>query len=379
MWEIRREDLLAGLQILDMVPVRLGIPSSEFFWMRGTGERVKMSVASYIAGEVVLTGQGKWPSDKDFFIDRRVLLPFVYAARELKNKNTFQFEIHKKQLIIRHGTRKAEFQSQSKVSGYSDLKKVLKEKRTSFPVSDSLRELLLCGRNCATSDAVLPHLNCVYIAKGTGSVAIKAYAASDKVFYLGTGKVDGDIKTSIPFPLFLIDLLRADGLKKISWMGKYIVLQFEHGLIWQPISMEALSKFPLKDIKGHAAKTDNKPIAFSASSRRFSTSMLRLSYYLQSVRRKDWVVKLVGKKGRDSIAVTTSIPGSQFLERLRTTEAVKKDFQLEWPLEILEPVFAFLSKKTKKLGMVVRLDDKRHVSYIKTGHFWLAVPSKQEE
>src|SRR6266404_9357298 len=104
MWEIKREDLLAGLQILDMVPEKLGIPSSEFFWVRGKGSEVRFSVASYISGEIVIKGKGEWPVHKDFFIDRRVFLPFVYAAREIKNKNLFQFEHKGKQLVIRHGS-----------------------------------------------------------------------------------------------------------------------------------------------------------------------------------------------------------------------------------------------------------------------------------
>jgi hypothetical protein len=89
MWEIRRNRLIRGLEILDMVPEKLGIPSSEFIWIRGKGSEITLSISSYIAGEIKLVGKGKWPVEKSFYIDRRTLLPFVYAAREIKDKHTF--------------------------------------------------------------------------------------------------------------------------------------------------------------------------------------------------------------------------------------------------------------------------------------------------
>lgn len=378
MWEIRREDLIKGLEVLALVPEKLGIPASEFFWVRGEGNKVTMSVASYISGEIELKGIGKWPFKKDFYLDRRVFVPFVNAAREIKNKNTFQFEADGKDLKLKHGSRKASFISQTEVSGYGNLAKVMKEKKSTFPASSALKELLLCGKNCAVSDSVVPELNCVYVAKSNGALAVEAYAASDKVFYLGTGKIEGKMSKSVPFPLFLINLLNVDGIEEISWFGKYIVVRFERGMIWQPISEEALTSFPLKRIQKHSKSTDALPKSFIVSSRRFSTAMLRLGFYLQAVRRKDWVVKLSGKKGNSTLSITTSIPGSAFVERIDTVDTLRRDVDIEWPLDVLEPVFDFLSKKTKKMALTVRVDAKDHISYIRSGSFWLAVPSKQE-
>jgi len=379
-WEIKREDLLAGLQILDMVPEKLGIPSSEFFWVRGKGSDIRLSVASYISGEVVIKGKGTWPISKDFFIDRRVFLPFVYAAREIKQKALFQFEKKGKQLVVRHGSRKSLFDSQSRVRGYSDLRRLKKHSATTFPADNDLRELLLCGKNCAVSDSIQPHLNCVYIAKGSKGLSVRALASNDKVYYLGKGALeDGRMKTEIPFPLFLINLLAVKGVKRISWRGKFIVLSFKNGWLWQPISEEAYDQFPEKKISRYSLRSESMPVTFVASSRRFSRLMTRLGYYLQSVRRKDWVVKLRGKQGAKSILASTNIPGAGFVEKIGTTEYLKKDFKIEWPLDILEPVFDFLSKKTKKLGVVVRIDSKRGVTYVQAGNFWLAITSQQEK
>jgi hypothetical protein len=82
MWEIRRSKLIAGLDLLNLIPEKVGLSSSEFVWIRGKGETITISVASYIMGEITLVGKGIWPKG-DFYIDRRVLLPFIYASREL--------------------------------------------------------------------------------------------------------------------------------------------------------------------------------------------------------------------------------------------------------------------------------------------------------
>jgi hypothetical protein len=375
MWEIRRSRLIAGLNLLDLVPEKVGLSSSEFVRIVGKGDTITLSVASYIMGEITLVGKGSWHGE--YYIDRRVFLPFVYASKELKNKNTFKFEARKRQLIVRHGTRKATLDSQKDVSGYGSLKSVMKHKAVEIPVTEDLQELLKCGANCAVSDSIVPHLNCVYVAKG--SAAVKAYAASDKVFYVGMGDTKkGKVKSSIPFPLFLITLLQEPSLKNISWRGKYIVLEFEKGIIWQSISEEALKKFPLKEIRTHASRATAKAISFVVSGRRFSKMMLRLGYYLQAVRRRDWVVKIIGSKGSSTLGVSTNIPGVRFDEKISTHDKLKRDVKVEWPLDVLEPVFAFLATKTKKLGMIVRMDEKHGVSYVTVGNYWLAVTSKKE-
>ena len=376
MWEISRDRLIAGLKILELVPEKVGLSSSEFFWFRGKREEITISVASYIMGEITLTGKGEWPSKTDFYVDRRVLMPFITASLALKDKNTFQFTIHKKVLTVKHGSRSAEFISQRDIKGYGNIKKILKEPESEVPISDDLQELLSCGQNCAISDAVVPHLNCVFVNRG--KAVIEAYAASDKVFYMGLGSGAVKVKTAIPFPLYLIDLLKEKTLKKISWRGKYIVLKFEKGIIWQPVSEEALRSFPLKSIQKHAKKADSMPVTFTTSSRRLSKLMVRLTYYLQAVRRKDWIVQIHGNKGEQNILVSTNIPGVKFKEII-STDTVMKNFDLDWPLDVLEPVFNFLSLKTKKLGVIVRTDEKRGASYIRVGSYWLCITNKQKE
>ena len=232
MWQIKRNNLLPQLDILAMVPPKLGIPSSQYFRVSGNGETIELSAASYIGGEIKLTGKGTWPFDEDFFIDRLLFVPFCTAARELKDKHTFQFEKHGKQLLVVHGRRKVYFDSQPDVKGYGNVHRILKHVDNTIPISSELKDMLICGKSCAVSDAIAPHINCVYLQKSTNGVRVKLYATSDKVIYLGTGKLtEGKITASIPFPLYLISLLEVEGLKKIICSGKYIVLKFEHGIV----------------------------------------------------------------------------------------------------------------------------------------------------
>ena len=379
MWEIRRNEILKQLDIINMVPAKLGVPSSEYFWVRGKGTKVLFSAASYVGGEISLQGKGNWPFSKDFYLDRKMFLPFISAARELKDKHTFQFDRKGKQLVLRHGTRKVLFDSQEHVKGYGNVHKILKHMDNTISVNEDLKDMLICGKHCAVSDSVVPHLDCVYLQKSGSGVGIKLYSSSTTVMYMGVGKVeDTKLKESIPFPLYLINLLEADGLRKIICAGKYIILQFEHGIIWQPVSQAAVRHFPLSKFKSYVKQGKNKPITFVSSSRRFARLMLRLGYYLQSVRRKDWVVNINGKRNKQSIDINTSVSGVKFSEKINTTDSISKDFKIEWPLNILESVFSYLSRKTKKLGIIVRVDTKHGISYVSVGRYWLALPSRQE-
>ena len=377
MWEIKSSNFIRCLNVLDHVPEKVGLSSSEFFRIQGKKDKVIISVASYVMGEITLDGTGTWPTDKTLYIDRRVFLPFIYKAKEIKNKHRFKFTYKKNQLTVEHGSRTAVFESQKDISGYADLSKVLKEKENVIPVSDELHALLTCGQNCAVSDAIVPHINCVFIDKG--NIAIEAFAASEKVFYMGVGNIKGKIGTSIPFPLMLVKLLTEESLEKISWRGKYVVMHFKHGIVWQPVAQEAFTKFPLKHIRKHAKKSESFPVTFTTSSRRFSSLMVRLSYYLQAVRRKDWVVKVVGTKGESNLHLTTSIAGVRFNETIEVSEKLKSNVSVAWPLDILSPIFEFLSAKTKKLGLIARIDDKHGVTYLTVGTHWFTVTSKMEK
>jgi hypothetical protein len=378
MFQVKRESLNTVLDILAMVPEKSGLPSSEYIWCRAKGSRLTMSVASYISGEVILDGEGDWPFEENFYLDRRTFVPWVTVARESKDKHRFQFERRHNELIATHGKRSVMFTNQKKIRGYGDLKRIKGSITHSVPVSESLKEMLRCGSNCAVSDTIQPHLNAVVTMSKRGKVL--SYAASDYVFYMGEGTLDRDEAIDkIPFPLFLINLLDVDGLRSINCVGKYVMLKFKHGAIWQPISEEANKNFPLSRIKKYAKQANSLPVTFTTSGRRFSRLMVRLGYYLQSVRRRDWVATVHGEKGSENIKLRTKIPGVDFKESTSISGKIKHDFTIEWPLASLSPVFDFLSKRTKKMPLVVRINHKQKISYVQAGKFWLCVPSRQEE
>ena len=107
--------------------------------------------------------------------------------------------------------------------------------------------------------------------------------------------------------------------------------------------------------------------------------MIRLASYLQAVRRRDWVVTLEGKSGMSFLGLCTGVPGVRFDEKINISDKLKHSIHIEWPLDILENTFKFLAMRTKKQGMVVRMDKKQGVSYLTAGQFWLCVTSKKED
>jgi hypothetical protein len=377
MFQVKRSELNQALDVLAMAPEKAGVIPSEYIRIIGKGNKITMSVASYVSSEVTVHGEGEWPFKEDFFLDRRTFVPWVSAARESKEKHRFQFHEHKERLIVKHGTRTAKFNNTHKISGYGSLSRIKKHAHHSLKVSSELLDMLKCGSNCAVSDTIQPHLNCVYTT-GKGSRVI-SYAASDYVFYVGMGKMEGELSNPIPFPLFLINLLTVEGLKSIHCSDKYIFLHFKNGYVWQPISREAISNFPIHRIKTYAKQSKTIPTSFITSSRRFARMIVKMGYYMQSVRRRDWVVTIKGDRKDEFIRLNTSVPGSTFREKLAVSAKLPKEFKLEWPLETLVPVFEFISKRTRKMPCVVRINRRKGISYVQAGSYWMAIPSKQEK
>jgi len=375
MWTVKRSDLNAVLDIIAMVPEKLGLPSSEYIWIRGKGNKIRMSVASYISGEVTLEGKGTWPIKEQFFLDRRAFVPWVYAARESKDKHLFEFHERDGQLLLKHGSRVVLFANQKKIYGYGNLSHISKGATTEIEVTKELRDMLGCGESCAVADTIQPHLNCVYTV-GKGNLVV-SYAASDYVFYIGKGETEGKVKDKIPFPLFLIDLLKVSDLKKITYTEKNILLTFKHGIVWEPVSEEAVKKFPVKRIIKYSKISKSLPKSFISSSRRFCRKILALGYYLQSERRRDWVVIIKGKRGDSKVYMRSELPGIRFHEELEVVDRVKKSFRVEWPLGALMRVFDFLSKNTRKKPLVLSVDKGNAHSYVRAGRYWLQIPSKQ--
>lgn len=377
-WKVRREVLLDAVEVLELVPARLGVPSSEFFRIGNLGNgKTQWTVASDATGVQRIIGEGIWPvSSHPFYVNRKIFTPFVQAAHEIKNKNSFEFKLMGKSLVIRHGKRKAIFSTQPGIDGYGGM--VSGNSMNRLELSEAARGLVYCARECASGDQLKPELHCVYLHPVEGLVDI--LASNQKIMFRARAKTGLNIKESVPMPLFLVTVLGARQLKAVEWKKGLVLLRFPYGEIWQSISSKALS-FPRKGIVGHISTGAKKPVLFRVSTRRIATALERLGAYLQAVRKQDWVLELSAKKGDTELLLKTSIDHFAAEERVAVDGEVAEDFQLNWPLQMLIPVMEYVGQAHKKLWLEVRLwmalnkKGKRVLaSYVKTGDVQLVIP-----
>lgn len=359
-WTIDKKQLIQACEVLSLVPTRPGLPSSEYFQLESRKSGVvQVTVASEVTATVDLKGTGEWPFQKAFYLDRRVFLPFVFAAKDLHSEAPFEFSRKEKQLILHQGTkRKAGFDGSAPIPGYGfPPSGVLKSR---INLGNHVRGLIYCARECAGADPVTPQLHCVYVQpNGTG---VDVLATNQKIVYSAKAKTVVKNKEPIPFPLFLVPLLGSNQLTEIHWREKYVALTFPNGMIWQPVSAKARKDFPAKEITKHMAKLSDTQLLFVSDVKQISRLVGRMVSYLSAVRRQDWALDIIGSKGSKKLFIGSKVPQVAFRETIQLKHPAKSDFKISWPLDMLDPIFEYLRKKDKG-SLEVRLG-KRGVTYI---------------
>src|SRR5208283_2190230 len=155
---IERDELVRAVEVLNLVPQRAGIPSSDYVRVLATKKGLEMSLASSVRGIVRVEAKGFIVDE--FFVDRRLFMPFVLAGKSWKGD--FRTTFDEKGWLLRQGSRRAEFVLKSeKVGGYGNWTD--RDGMKEVKLSEELRKLLLASFNCATADPSMPQLNCVYL------------------------------------------------------------------------------------------------------------------------------------------------------------------------------------------------------------------------
>lgn len=373
-WTVEKAALVKMVGELNLVPALSGVLSSEFFRISHLGKgKVRFAVASEIKGEFSIQGQGEWPFEKNFYLDRRVFVPFVLQASTIKSDAPFHFQRKHKALVISHGRRKAQFDGQPPLKGYGFDSEEEKEKiQAKLTLTEHVRFLIHCALNCATNDHTTPQLRCVYVQPKGGQVNIYSYNKTLQFRARSQDKISPP--TPIPFPLFLVGLLENEDIVEVHWKKTYVALIFKSGQIWESISQKAKTGFPASQIDFYMNKSAELAPLFTHSTRKFASVLIRLGQYLGAVRRQDWLLVLTGQAGSKDLVLTSSAPQTVFRERIHLAQPLKQSFLLNWPLDQLLPVFDFLQNRDQGL-MQVRL--KKDTSYISTKDVTVVVPGKK--
>lgn len=375
-WTVRKEPLIEAVRILDNIQMHNGVASSMYIQIvkKSQGE-IQMRLASEMKGEYRVKGEGTWPFEKPYYIDRRTFGPFVAAADGIKSDAEFEFTRIGKVLRISQGRRSSSFTGQPPLKGYGfDEDEIGKTIKARLVLTRKARALIHCGVGYSTDDPITPHLNCVYVRPTSKHVDI--YSTNRKLIYHARALEKVDNAIPIPLPIKLVDLLEHKDLKEVQWRQKAVSLIFRRGQIWQPVSARARTHFPAKEIDMYLEVGVQLKTTFSCLARRFAVPLQRLAGYTQAITRQDWLLTVVGKKGMSTVTLISSIPQTKFRERVTTTEPLKEDFTLQWPLDKVMPVFQFLAERDN--GTIRVRVDRSHRSYVSGSNLHLIIPGVKQ-
>ena len=362
-WIVEREVLLDAIEVLGLVPSRPGIVTSEYILVKPGKSSIRLVLASEVYGFVDIKGSGKWPFPKNIYIDKRLFDPFVNAARNINSKSNFVFKkTGSNEITITNGTRRAKLTTAEPKQGYIEIDK---SKHNEIKISSQTNKMLLAAKECAEQETAKPEISCVYVNKD------QIYATTGELHFRAKSH-KFKLKKAIPFPTFIINLVANDKLKSIGTTSIEVILNFVNGKVWQTIPVAAKKKFPQKQIdKWFAQQTKESKLAFVTKAEKFGTIVSRLVSYLNSVRRLDWVLTLKGRKGENKLDLIVPLGGhTQFKDRIRIENKVKKDFTVDWPLGKLFSILSVMASYDEKI--YVHFDSKNR-AYIKSGSIELLV------
>jgi len=372
-WGVRRDDLLEAIRILDFVPSQSGVPASDFFRVEKhptMESAIQMMVGSGPVAEIQLMGKGEWPVKKPFFLARAEFSHFATFSTESTNKAMFEFTMDE-ELKLRHGDRFSKFLPQPSIVGYSQLGALKNHNQLVF--SEEAIDLMGCAAECAASELQLPHLGCIMIRpEKTG---VELYSTNQKVVFRGKTKLESPLPDSIPFPLGMLNVIRGDGLRSLRWTGDCVVARFPNGKVWQTTVAKAKKEFPKDSIdKMLKAGSQEELRVFRVAGEDFNRIAERLTYYLQSVKKSDWVMTIVGRKGNNRLSIVCRLPHVVFKEQIGCLDMITKDFKLEWPLSMIAPVLSFIGRRSKK-ALVAGLNKDGQNSYMRCGGIEMMIPA----
>ena len=347
--EIKKDDLTNAIRILEMVPQKAGIPSSDYTRIRMGATQLELSLASSVLAMVRFPCRNK--AAGEMFVDRKLLVPFVQMGRHWKGDFRSQFTGSKWRL--RQGSRKADLSMREEpVTGYGNW--VDHSKLEEVQLSEEMRKMLLASQACSTADPSLPHLNCVYIG---GQLVM---ASNQTVVFIGSSIKKNEIR--IPFPVGVIPLL-GDGLVRgIGVDGGTVVLDCGSGYIEGTVSAVALKEFPRKSVIEQINDARKYPLLVRLPAERLAKMMQRLMVYLTAVKREDWTLRLelADERARATVRIQQGV-----FEESMEVEDMKAEGSLEWPLELVKPVIEYIATKAETIK--IRVDEKKKTPYLLSG------------
>lgn len=355
--KIAVDALLEAVSILDRVPTRTGIASSEFVRLVSKKGMLHLSLASDLVGNAKVPIED--PQDFTFFVERRLLFPFLSPSKG-RNK-PFTLSLDGDGLQIQEGRRKGRYGAVDAQKGYSS---GVPDGEKEVKISDTLKEELRLAAKYASVDQLAPELACVWLdAKRNGVYATNKFS----VFFAET-----EVKSTGPLPGSFPELLSGSTSVMVSAEGARIL--FPSGWLSQSFNEKALKEFPRKSIDAslEAAKGWKSRLKIQAG--KLMDALTRLGGYVAGASSDETVINVVCRKGDAVLDLVSQATQATFKEAIKMPEPQKADWSAIWLLPSIRP---FLEACDPKAELTVRWDeDSPYLFHDSAAKRWLISPRK---
>ena len=220
------------------------------------------------------------------------------------------------------------------------------------------------AKQCTQTEWSMQELETVMMAAEDGKLAL--YATTGMLSFRAGIESALALEKPTPFPLMLIDLLKAKQLAAVEVTAKEIVLVYRHGRLWQPLNVVARKKFPLAAFSETLARLRkaSRPV-FSIYSTALSAALQRLVSYLSSVRKQDWILTLSGKVANGGqLELVVKVGGAVFREKVNLKQKLAADVEIDWPLDKIAPLLIDIAEKGRVLEVSF---DAKGRGYVRAG------------
>ena len=365
---IPKKALEDALKLLDDIPTRNGITSSEYIKTELIDNKhLKMSLSSELSGEVIIPVAQKPDFKTVLYLDRRMLKPFITGGVELTTSDIYEFTIADKAVTVKHGARTAFLESNESASGYEQRPVI--QNGLSIELQETWTAITTCATLCACTDPIAPALNCVHLEPSNGKVYIRA--SDTKLIFQGTIPASAfPCDTPVALPLELVARLSLFSTGLCHYSSKWAMLQFPVGYIWQAVKTECRKSFPVKAL--HTVTKDvikNGNVVAVLGTQSLVEASDRLASYLQSAMRDNPALALTIKAGTKKGSISSGTVGAHFNETILLETKSETDYKVEWPLQAVLPILIYC----KNAGSAKIIQDASGKSCLKAGRVTLVV------
>lgn len=370
---IPKKALEDGMKLLEAVPTRNGITSSEYIkTVMKDNKHLIMSLASELSGDAVLPFASKKHYESTLYLDRRMLRPFVAAGVDLTTSDLYEFFITGNGVIVKNGARTANLESNNSASGYEKMPDF--SKGFSIELQEDWTSITNCATLCACTDPIAPALNCVHVSPEDGKVYIRA---SDTllVFQGVIPAASFPCEEAIALPLELVDRINLFSTGLCHYSPKWAMLQFPVGNIWQSVKSECRKSFPVDSIRDIAKNIVKEGTVVSVlGTQSLVEASSRINDYMQSAIRDNPVLVLTIKAGSKKARLSSSTVGAAFDEVVMLESKSDNDYQVEWPLQAVLPILNYC----KNAGAAKIIQDASGKTCLKAGRVTLVLGKKKK-